>query len=672
MITRTAKREVITDVEGEVIRMRFDEDSLVHLMNQFIDLYKDKEMAVLREYSTNAWDSHVAAGNSNPIEITLPTTLSPTLVIRDHGVGLDWDDINRIYSRYGASTKRETDEQTGSLGLGCKSALSYTDQFTMQAIKDEILTVVSVSRDASGAGSMRLVEEDFAFGEPNGVTIVVPTKRHDNFASKAAKLFRFWPAGSVLVDGKAPEPFKGDLLVDGLYTYQGEESYVVMGNVPYPVEFEDFGLDDMGHYYRGLRLVAFVEMGSVDFMNTREALRETKRNEDALKEIGDNFREYMQAKAVADIDAAPDGAAALRRIRRWAKDLPSPLHPTAWQYRGKDVPRVFAYADTYAKSSAYGHREAWSMYVVPRKHYTLTQCSKLSEIPFETACDAIWFYGFDRSNFNPTDRRKLDQWYTQNAEKFSVEHFILINDEPQSPYLDKSRVFSWEDVKAQKIPRQVYTDGGRLVGSYDIAIPGRRNDTEQLQAADFDESLPIYYFVMKEPTNSKKRSYWGDVTRSMTAAPYVDLIRHYTPDCTVALMPPNREAKFLRTFPQAQELKAAVSQRWAWWLRSIRPDRKIALTMHERGAHHLLQQLDEERLADAALREAVRISKLDISHLQETIKRFKSVNLDFEFPEWENPLVHYPLARSNFSNLDHLYLYFDAAFRCFRLDPAGT
>ena len=75
-----------------------------------IDLYSDPELAVIREYSTNAFDAHIEAGVTRPIEITTPTHLCPFFKVRDYGFGLDVEDIREIYSQYGASTKRESDD----------------------------------------------------------------------------------------------------------------------------------------------------------------------------------------------------------------------------------------------------------------------------------------------------------------------------------------------------------------------------------------------------------------------------------------------------------------------------------------------------------------------------------------------------------------------------------
>ena len=48
------------------------------------NLYSNKTLAVIREYSTNAYDAHVANGKADvPIEVTLPTVIEPTFQVRE-------------------------------------------------------------------------------------------------------------------------------------------------------------------------------------------------------------------------------------------------------------------------------------------------------------------------------------------------------------------------------------------------------------------------------------------------------------------------------------------------------------------------------------------------------------------------------------------------------------
>lgn len=83
-------------------------------------LYSNKIRAIIRELSTNAYDSHVAAGKAQvPFTVNIPNVLAPWFSVRDYGVGLSHDEVLSIYTSYFTSTKSDSDDFVGALGLGC-------------------------------------------------------------------------------------------------------------------------------------------------------------------------------------------------------------------------------------------------------------------------------------------------------------------------------------------------------------------------------------------------------------------------------------------------------------------------------------------------------------------------------------------------------------------------
>jgi DNA topoisomerase VI subunit B len=153
-------------------------------------LYSDKTLAPIREYATNAMDSHVEAGiPGEPIVVTLPTAISPELHIRDFGIGLTPDEIEKIYCRYGRSTKRNTNAQTGQLGLGCKSAFAYGDSFMVVSYKEGVKTTYNLT--ISGVCSA-IVAEPMTDEDRNGIEVIVPVNQNDvrTFQDKAINFFK--------------------------------------------------------------------------------------------------------------------------------------------------------------------------------------------------------------------------------------------------------------------------------------------------------------------------------------------------------------------------------------------------------------------------------------------------------------------------------------------------
>lgn len=107
-------------------------------------MYSDKVMAIIRELSTNAYDSHVDSGKKAiPFEVKLPTNLDQTFYVRDFGTGMTHEQVTGLYSTLFDSSKENTNRQVGMLGLGSKSPFSYVDNFSITVWQNGIERVYS-------------------------------------------------------------------------------------------------------------------------------------------------------------------------------------------------------------------------------------------------------------------------------------------------------------------------------------------------------------------------------------------------------------------------------------------------------------------------------------------------------------------------------------------------
>jgi hypothetical protein len=325
------------DLGGEKVQMTFDQNSLAHLMSVLTDLYSDPELAVIREYSTNALDAQKRAGVERPIEVTTPNGLSPFFKVKDYGVGMDATDIKEIYSQYGASTKRDSNDQVGMLGLGCKSALTYTNSFTVIGVKNGIKTMVVVSRSEDGSGIMEILGEN-PTDEPNGVEITIPVKRYNEFDKKSHDFFRFWEDGTVLLNGSPVEQISGRVVNGNMTVVPGLASdVVVMGNVPYTVD-TPYRLNENMYGRNGV--VARVNIGDVSFTPSREALHYTAKTRETLARLRDEFKESIKSVMQRDIDAAETPQEATKAYFEWANIFYGNIHRApAASYKGEELPK---------------------------------------------------------------------------------------------------------------------------------------------------------------------------------------------------------------------------------------------------------------------------------------------------------------------------------------------
>lgn len=213
-------------------------------------MYSDKILAVIREYSTNAYDAHVVAGiKDTPIRISLPNALFPEFKVRDYGHGLSEEDVKNVYAWYGCSTKRNDNDTVGQLGFGSKSAFAYGDNFVITSYHGGKKTVYNAVIDPSKKGKIsKLHEEDMAPTDKTGVEITVPVKSCDfnQFMTKARAFYVHWDVrptvagydnNSFCSDTKAVLESNDWKIFEDHNSMANTRLFALMGNVTYPISF---------------------------------------------------------------------------------------------------------------------------------------------------------------------------------------------------------------------------------------------------------------------------------------------------------------------------------------------------------------------------------------------------------------------------------------------------
>lgn len=657
IITKDSEVEVKSNLSGEKIAMKVDPNALQHLADLVINLYEDTEMAVLREYSVNARDSHIAAGQTKPIEVWLPGGLNNILRIKDYGTGMDAQDIRTIYSLYGASTKRETNEQTGALGVGCKSALAYTSQFTLKGVKDGTYIVVSIGRDEDNVGFMMIVDEGET-DEPNGVEISVPVRKDNRFASKAGELFKYWPEGSVLVNGKPPERFEGQKITDNIYIsdhryvgygYRDREDIIVMGCVPYKTNLRNYIEDWPSKLNARYSIVAFVDIGDVHHAPNRERLRDTGLTKRRLARIEQEFFAGIQGLVEDEVEGAPTAYRALMGFYKWRDIIPeSTLGKMNVHYKGKPIP-------TTVEAPKDKHLLLTNYYDKPMRNV-----EKNPSLPTSFLLKTLVVNNFDilPGQFTANHKKKLNKYTDENlGDKIRT---YLLNDGSfnELEWLEDKYIVDWSDIKAIKLP--VHNRGGikTIQGSYDVYDPkvqtGKYWHFGETKASDIDTGRPIIYFdtSLVEPF------------RRTEVANY---LKEHVKDAIFVEVWGNRLNKFCRLFPTARPYSDHVKEIQAKALKSI--------TQEQINAYHLkryefsyLDELDYTKVKDPVLIKLIKQRKMEAGPgFKELNKIYKATRIHWPTlkEDFDEKYVRktYPLLsdiRINKTNRDHLYLYLNA------------
>ena len=243
-------------------------------------LYANKIRAIVRELSCNAVDSHTAAGKSDvPFDVHLPNTIDPTFSIRDYGTGLTHEQVQNIYTTYFESTKTESNAFIGALGLGSKSPFSYTDNFTVTAIKDGTRGVYSAFINGEGVPSIVLMHSE-PTDQPAGVEVKFAVNSRGDFykfAEEARYVYTYFKLRPVVSGGDDHFKFhdveyKDKNIIPGVHYTDGRASRAVMGNIAYPIDLPN--PDQIGELAGLLScgLEMHFDIGELDFQASREGL----------------------------------------------------------------------------------------------------------------------------------------------------------------------------------------------------------------------------------------------------------------------------------------------------------------------------------------------------------------------------------------------------------------
>ena len=274
-------------------------------------LYSNPVQTLTQEYLCNARDSHREAGKSDaPIKVTLPTKLESCLKIRDYGVGLSKDRVCDVFVRYGKSTKRSDNVQTGGFGLGAKSAWAYTDSFVVVSYYDGICSTYVAHTGKSSNGTFELINE-VETREPNGVEVQIPIKETDieKFISAVYRTTYFWetrPEFHGITDIEIPNDYLNPCIKyqkNNIYLMPANEftenlfetrhinnkTFVLIDKIPYKIDKFQYKVENLGKLNNVVHKnnITFIEVnnGDIDVAASREEVANDASNISKLEKV---------------------------------------------------------------------------------------------------------------------------------------------------------------------------------------------------------------------------------------------------------------------------------------------------------------------------------------------------------------------------------------------------
>lgn len=336
MQLRTNQFKNTSDFQGESGSATLNMEKLSLFMENMISNYNYPELAVLREWVSNAHDSHVASGVKEKIQVTLPTQLSPTLIVKDSGAGMSHEFVTDSYLCIGTSTKDKEDNEIGGFGQGAKSALAIASQYTMITIHEGLKSIFILERSPMGGIDYKAPIVRVPTDEPSGVTVQVAVDRigeyNDTNVNRVlagwsnsdieltnGKEFFSIPDNSVQVnfevEGSQDENGNMEIFEETGYVLNGafeasesksrmtrmlglgwQDYIVLVGPVAYIFQPELRSTRVLNEY-----MVPSVGIGRVSFPSSREVIESTRSNRDyvgrCISKVAEAADELLQLRA---------------------------------------------------------------------------------------------------------------------------------------------------------------------------------------------------------------------------------------------------------------------------------------------------------------------------------------------------------------------------------------
>lgn len=259
IITQEKNKQVVQSHDFDEVNCTIDAEDMRYVASLLRNNYSNPALAVVREISANAIDANLEAGSTRPIEIKLPTKMNSTFLVRDFGGGLSQEEIFGLYSKYGKSTKRKSNNYIGAFGIGKFAPLSYGDSFTCVSYHggEKASYNVFVNED-DDTKIVQLHKEPS--DEPSGLCIEVAISDGDDesFKEIVKDFFKFFPEEDMpkflgVEDGFIQAPKKSLESPNGSwffldsqkdYYYNNYNAKVIMGRVSYPLNHASINLDN--------------------------------------------------------------------------------------------------------------------------------------------------------------------------------------------------------------------------------------------------------------------------------------------------------------------------------------------------------------------------------------------------------------------------------------------
>ena len=283
-------------------KMRLSEDAQSMVFQLFTkNVYSNPIGTVVREITSNCFDSHVEAGVTDMPVVIRKTYDDETdtyyISFVDYGVGMCPERVDNVYSVYFESTKRVDNTQIGGFGIGGKTPLAYKRSTGLgEGEYDNSFYVVTtfdgqkyfyMVYEGAESPEVTLLHQE-ATKERNGTEIQIPVAKKDLETFEREMVKQLYYFENIVFEGfdESTHVSNEYKIVNGkTFFFRGDKLYsnmhVCLGRVAYPIDYDALGLHSSDY---SVPVAIKLNVGDINVTVSRESLDYSEKTIKLLKE----------------------------------------------------------------------------------------------------------------------------------------------------------------------------------------------------------------------------------------------------------------------------------------------------------------------------------------------------------------------------------------------------
>jgi hypothetical protein len=278
-------------------KMRLSADSAAMVFQLFTKMiYSNPIGTVVREITSNCFDSHIEAGVDVPVIIRLSkdkVTNTSYISFIDYGVGMSPDRMENVYGVYFNSSKRGDNTQIGGFGIGGKTPLAYKRSTGHgEGEYDNSFNIITYFDGLRYEYLVFEGKESPEFSEPlisettehNGTEVRITVLEKDIYSFKKEMVRQLYYFENIIFQGFGDDEDSRDRVDETLmneyqivrgksFLFRGSEYsqnvHVCLGRVAYPINYDVLGLNSSDYRFP---IALKLEVGEIGVIASREAL----------------------------------------------------------------------------------------------------------------------------------------------------------------------------------------------------------------------------------------------------------------------------------------------------------------------------------------------------------------------------------------------------------------